>query len=220
MKGAVMYRLKSLQLIVFLLLLFTLCTNTVSLSAQQVEDETAVIVQVEKPISYAQYRRQLDPADLERDFIPVNVVSFPPLPPEKRVLVSLADQQMWVFEGDTILQRFLVSTGTWGHRTPTGNYKVRNQALRAYSVKYDAWMLHWMAITPNGAFGMHSLLGTSYLRKLGSVASHGCIRLSHEDAEWLYNWVDIGTPVEIVDDWEEPPPEKTITYRICKVFCL
>ncbi|HEX9746378.1 MAG TPA: L,D-transpeptidase [bacterium] len=141
------------------------------------------------------------PVGVEHDFL---VKINEDLPPVKHILISLTDQEMWVFEDDEIVQNFLVSTGVPGHRTPVGHYKVRNQALSAYSQRYDAVMLSWMAISLDGLYGMHALQGTSYLRHLGSVASHGCIRLSHEDAEWLYDWVDIGTEVEIVADWEEP----------------
>ena len=35
------------------------------------------------------------------------------------------------------------------------------------------------------------------LAKLGHPASHGCIRLLTEDAEWLYNNINDGTPVLI-----------------------
>ena len=128
--------------------------------------------------------------------------------PQKRIIISLADQNMWVFENDEIVQRFPVSTGRPGHRTPTGDYNVRNRAPRAFSKKYECYMLQWMAITSDGEIGMHALEGRAYERHLGHVASHGCIRLSHVNAQWLYIWVEIGLPVEIVDDWEEPiePP--------------
>ena len=126
--------------------------------------------------------------------------------PEKRILISLADKRMWVFENDQIVQRFPVSTGVAGHRTPTGHFRVHYRSPRAFSRRYKCYMLHWMAITSDGMIGMHALEGHAYERLLGRVASHGCIRLSHVNAEWLYNWVEIGTPVEIVADWEEPPP--------------
>lgn len=128
---------------------------------------------------------------------------------EKRILISLADQMMWVFENDEIVQRFLVSTGVPGHRTPTGRYSVCNRSPRAYSRRYECYMLQWMAITRDGLIGMHALEGHRYERLLGHVASHGCIRLSHVNAQWLYEWVEIGTPVEIVSDWEEPAPPPT-----------
>jgi lipoprotein-anchoring transpeptidase ErfK/SrfK len=27
--------------------------------------------------------------------------------------------------------------------------------------------------------------------------SHGCMNLNIDDAQWLYEWADVGTPVEI-----------------------
>lgn len=165
-----------------------------------------------------------EPAESE----PAEVAPFDILPPEdyeepepeKYIIISLADQRMFIFENGSIIHRFLVSTGVPGHSTPTGNYSVHNQALRAWSNKYECYMPHWSAITPDGLYGMHSLDGTSYLSHLGSVASHGCIRLSPEDATWLYDWVDIGTPVDIVADFEEPPEEKAIEYRLEKHYCF
>ena len=32
---------------------------------------------------------------------------------------------------------------------------------------------------------------------LGQRVSYGCIVLSMRDAETLYNWVDVGTPVKV-----------------------
>jgi len=165
-----------------------------------------------KPPSYSDSMQPDNPVDTAGEMIVEE--------PELHVLISLSDQQMWVFEGDTIVQRFPVSTGVPGHRTPAGNYSVHNKALRAYSRRYERWMLHWMAITADGMYGMHGLEGTSYLRRLGSVASHGCIRLSRENAEWLYSRVEIGTRVEIVDDWDEPPEEKQTEYRVEQRYCL
>jgi lipoprotein-anchoring transpeptidase ErfK/SrfK len=140
--------------------------------------------------------------------------------PEKHIIISLADQLLYVFEYGGIIQRFPVSTGRAGHSTPTGSYSVHSQALRAWSNKYECYMPHWMAITGDGQYGMHALEGTSYLAHLGSVASHGCIRLSPENATWLYGWVEIGTPVEIVDNYDEPPEAKTIEYRLEKRYCM
>ena len=44
--------------------------------------------------------------------------------------------------------------------------------------------------------GMH---GTPDDASIGYSASHGCIRMHIPDAEWLFNQVQIGTPVFIVD---------------------
>jgi len=68
----------------------------------------------------------------------------------------------------------------------------------------------WMAFTPNGGYGIHGLLGNSYYRRLGSPASHGCVRLTREGARELYGYVAIGTPVDVVRirDLKLPVAEK------------
>jgi lipoprotein-anchoring transpeptidase ErfK/SrfK len=84
--------------------------------------------------------------------------------------------------------------------TPPGQYSVVNKSPKAYSQKYDAWMLHWMGLTKDGSYGMHGLEGSSYERRLGGVASHGCVRLSRAYAKELYSRVTVGMPVTIVND--------------------
>jgi len=43
--------------------------------------------------------------------------------------------------------------------------------------------------------GIH---GTPDAASVGYSASHGCIRMLIPEAEWLFNHVDLGTPVFIV----------------------
>ena len=48
----------------------------------------------------------------------------------------------------------------------------------------------------NNGIGFHALLGKSYYKYLGKKnVSHGCIRLSREDAQFIYDKVKKGTPV-------------------------
>ena len=128
-----------------------------------------------------------------------------PLPPKKEIIICLSNQELFRFEDGRIISSYPVSTGVPGHRTPAGDYAVYNMSPRAWSNKYECTMLHWMAITPDGMYGMHALKGTRYLRRLGRTASHGCIRLSHEDAETVYGWVEIGTLVTIVSEFDPEP---------------
>ncbi|MCK4719730.1 L,D-transpeptidase [bacterium] len=205
--------------------LLCLSTSTIGAENSEFTDE----VTAEKPPSFAasRYTEELIEPVIEELIEPVTEAAFDFIPPEgldepepeRKVIISLADQQMWIYEDEEVLHRFLVSTGVPGHRTPTGNYSVRSQAARAYSNKYECAMPNWSAITSDGLYGMHALDGTSYLRHLGSVASHGCIRLAPENAEWLFNWVEIGTPVDIVDDYTEPPEVKAIEYRVERRYC-
>jgi hypothetical protein len=53
-----------------------------------------------------------------------------------------------------------------------------------------------MRISPDG-YGIHA---TNEPGSIGLARSHGCIRMSREDAEDLFDRVRVGTPVEIVYD--------------------
>ncbi len=50
-----------------------------------------------------------------------------------------------------------------------------------------------------------TLLWGEYNR-LGTVCSHGCIRLTAEDAKWIFDNCEVGTIVEIYDDPDNPGP--------------
>ena len=52
----------------------------------------------------------------------------------------------------------------------------------------------WMG-TSAPAIGIH---GTPIASSIGTAASHGCIRMHISDAEYLYDQIDVGTPVKIV----------------------
>ena len=52
----------------------------------------------------------------------------------------------------------------------------------------------WMGISSPG-IGIH---GTDEPASIGYSDSHGCIRMQVPQAEWLFDHVDIGTPVYIV----------------------
>ena len=51
------------------------------------------------------------------------------------------------------------------------------------------------AYAPPGV-GIH---GTPKPESIGYSESHGCIRMQVPDAEWVFEHVDVGTPVWIVD---------------------
>ena len=62
-------------------------------------------------------------------------------------------------------------------------------------------MPYWLGMG-TGRFGFHELpIWPSGYREgenhLGIAVSHGCIRLGIGPAEFLYNWVEVGTPVVI-----------------------
>ena len=120
----------------------------------------------------------------------------------KYIDVSLGYQNMVIFEDGRPLNAFLISSGMKSLPTPIGTFKIENKYPRAWSKKYGLFMPYWMALAPDGKFGIHELPewpgGYKEGEKhLGVAVSHGCIRLGVGSAEQVYNWADIGTPVII-----------------------
>ena len=78
-----------------------------------------------------------------------------------------------------------VSTGKKNHRTPVGEYQPLRLEKMHYSSKYEN------APMPNSIFfyGGYAIHATSYVNQLGTPASHGCVRLSPQNARWLYQIV-------------------------------
>lgn len=121
--------------------------------------------------------------------------------PGKYIEVNLAEQNLYMIDGNNILNTFKVSTGKWSMPTPTGEFNINNKDPRAYSQKYALYMPYWMAFI-GSEYGIHELPewpngakeGESHL---GTPVSHGCVRLGRGSAQTVYDWVEIGTPVYI-----------------------
>ena len=115
--------------------------------------------------------------------------------------VVLPEQKIYLHFRDGKILEFKCSTGDErlekGVSTPEGIFVIKNKARKVYSAQFDSTlMLNWMGFNFN--IGFHSLEGRSYYKHLGKlVSSHGCIRISREDSEYLYRIIEIGTPVFI-----------------------
>ena len=123
--------------------------------------------------------------------------------------VSLKDQKVYAYSLDedyeyTVLVRTMTcSTGVAGSATPRGTFRNTGPGLRwHYFKKYDCWAQYAYYIQGNIMF--HSVLYTARdtdtliwgsVYKLGSPASHGCVRLAVEDAKWIYQNCARGTTV-------------------------
>ena len=113
--------------------------------------------------------------------------------------VNLSTQQATLYSRNGSEFHFPISSGTtWveeGMETNEGLFAIQWKAKKQYSVQFDSTvMLNWMGF--NNGIGFHALLGKSYYKYLGKKnVSHGCIRVSREDAQIVYEKVEKGTPV-------------------------
>jgi hypothetical protein len=99
------------------------------------------------------------------------------------ITIDKSAQEMTVtVDGDT-RWRWPVSTGRRGYSTPSGSYTAFRMEEDHYSKEWDdAPMPHSIFFTKRG----HAIHGTNETRRLGTAASHGCVRLAPENAARLF----------------------------------
>ena len=108
-----------------------------------------------------------------------------------RIVVSLADQSLYAYNGQTLVATSNISSGKPGHETPTGEFTVSEKDPDHHSSLYEnASMPFFMRLT-DGGVGLHAGFIPGY------PASHGCVRLPIGMAKELFQHVEPGTPVEI-----------------------
>ncbi len=124
---------------------------------------------------------------------------------QKLIEISLSEQRMTVYQDGGLLWQWVVSTGEPGLDTLPGQYSVLDKIPDAYGANWDLWMPNWLGIYWAGDLenGIHALpilpdgqrLWAGYL---GTRDSFGCVILGVNEAQTLYDWADVGTPVNIV----------------------
>ncbi|MCW5938946.1 MAG: L,D-transpeptidase family protein [Fimbriimonadaceae bacterium] len=121
--------------------------------------------------------------------------------PEQRVEVSLKQQTLRAWQGERLVMETPISSGRKGHRTPSGSFKAGPYKSRMhYSRLYNNSPMPW-SVQINGHVFIH---GYSSVPRY--PASHGCIRMplwGPNAARWFYNWVKVGTSVEVRQDFSD-----------------
>lgn len=121
----------------------------------------------------------------------------------KYILVDISEQHMYVYENDALIYSFVASTGI-GNSTRVGTFAVQTKLPNAYASTWNLWMPSWLGIYYSHGLenGIHALPilsngATLWAGFLGSPVSYGCVVLGTYEAQLLYDWSELGTPVEI-----------------------
>ena len=107
----------------------------------------------------------------------------------------LSRQRLLAYQGNTLVEKFVVSTGTWQYPTVTGKfnvyvkYKYANMTGPGYSLQDVPYVMYFYK-----DYGLH---GTYWHNNFGTPMSHGCVNLQTNDAKWLYNFASVGTVVRV-----------------------
>lgn len=126
------------------------------------------------------------------------------------IVIRRGDNRLHLYRGMKPWRTFTVATGQSSYPTPLGAFHIVVKYRNPWWYPPDSpWAAgekpvppgpgnplgtRWMGISSPGV-GIH---GTPDAASLGYSASHGCIRMAIPDAEWLFDHVDVGTPVYIV----------------------
>jgi len=121
----------------------------------------------------------------------------------KKILVDISEQHMYVYDGEQLVYSFVSSTGM-NNATRTGTFSVLDKIPNAYGATWNIWMPNWLGIYWAGSLenGIHALPilpngATLWAGFLGTPISYGCVVLDTYDAQLLYDWAEVGVPVEI-----------------------
>jgi len=118
-------------------------------------------------------------------------------------VVSISEQRCWLYRGETVIAKWVCSTGRSGSATRPGTYRIQSKLPKAYGSTWDIWMPYWLGIYWAGASenGIHGLpwdaqtgnqIWSGYL---GTPITYGCVMVDNVNAKMLYDMAYIGMPV-------------------------
>jgi lipoprotein-anchoring transpeptidase ErfK/SrfK len=126
------------------------------------------------------------------------------------IVIRRGSNRLFLYKGMKPWRSFTVATGQAIYPTPLGKFDIVVKWKDPWWYPPDSpWAqgakpippgpgnplgTRWMGLSAPGV-GIH---GTPDPASLGYSASHGCIRMYIPYAEWLFDHVDVGTPVYIV----------------------
>jgi hypothetical protein len=126
------------------------------------------------------------------------------------VVIARESKKLTLYDGQRAVRTFPIATGQASYPTPLGTFSIATKQRNPwwYPPPDSDWAqgkepippgpgnplgTRWMGLTAP-LVGIH---GTPDAASIGYSASHGCIRMLIPDADWLFDQVEIGTPVVI-----------------------
>ena len=127
------------------------------------------------------------------------------------VVVRRGSRTLYFYKGKKLVRQFQVAVGQTAYPTPLGRFDiVTKQVDPTWIPPNSTWAqglepvgpgygnplgTRWMGLS-SPLIGIH---GTYASYSLGTAASHGCIRMSVSESEWLFSKVEVGTPIWIIE---------------------
>lgn len=121
------------------------------------------------------------------------------------IKVSIDEQEMTILSNNKVIFRTIVSTGAPDSPTPTGTFVIEEERGDFfYNPSSGEGAYYWVSFKDHGVYLFHSVPTDEYgneipeeAARLGQPCSHGCVRMSREDAKWFYENIPEGISVTI-----------------------
>lgn len=113
----------------------------------------------------------------------------------REIIVDLSDSTIYAYEDGQLVRSVIVSTGLPETPTVVGNFavyrKLDSQTMSGpgYYLPGVPWVMYF--------YSGYAIHGTYWHNNFGRPMSHGCVNLPTPEAQWFYNFADIGTPVNV-----------------------
>lgn len=109
--------------------------------------------------------------------------------------IDLSDQHLFAWSGKNQTFTAVISTGKAKTPTNSGIYTIQRKYPldRMRGADYDIPDVPNVLYFDRG----YALHGAYWHNNFGTPMSHGCINLPVSNAQWLFDWTKIGTPVII-----------------------
>ncbi|HTX09478.1 MAG TPA: L,D-transpeptidase [Solirubrobacteraceae bacterium] len=117
--------------------------------------------------------------------------------------VSTAARRLTVLDGGKVVAHFTVAVGASNAPTPTGRFAVTDRLLTGDPEgPYGCCILALSAHSPHAIQGWTggtriAIHSTPEVSSIGEAASHGCVRVTLADGQWLLDHIPLGTPTLI-----------------------
>jgi lipoprotein-anchoring transpeptidase ErfK/SrfK len=111
--------------------------------------------------------------------------------PGRRIEVLLDRQLVLAIEDDRVVRALPTSTGAPDSPTPRGEFRIEAKHDTWWSKPFRQWLP--LAMPFAGGAAIHEAADVPPL-----AASHGCVRLTPWDAEWLYAFASVGDRVTVL----------------------
>ncbi|CAD5990775.1 L,D-transpeptidase family protein [Agreia sp. COWG] len=133
--------------------------------------------------------------------LPVTVTPAEVTKTSRNIVVNLSEQREYLFENGQVIDSFLISSGTAGHDSHTGDFRITAKLTSQNMGNRDLTKApnYFTENVPDVMYynGDEALHGAYWHNNFGNVMSHGCINMPLDKAAKVFDWAPMGTEVTV-----------------------